>query len=486
MLSPAVSSIVPVRFRFPFRGRFRYHRRHMGDRLFGTAGIRGVTNADITPDLALRLGRANGIWLRDRLKRAPKVAIGHDTRYGASMLARAAACGFASAGCHVQSYGTVPTGAFSLNVAKTEQDGGLLVTGSHMAPDRIGLILVDHEGAVRPFRQTDEIELLLNADLPPVPPKEIGRLEEAFHPYELYIAECMKALDAPLCRAKKFKAVVDPANGASCEIAKEFFEWLGCQVEMLHFDPNPVPDRPSEPRASTVGAAIELVRREKADFGACFDVDADRLLLIDADGTPLSEDSVGALFASKLLKPGQTCVVPVNSSGLIDLVCGRLDVHLEYCEVGQPAEVEAIRAHKASFCYEESGKYYFPAHGPWADALFAAGKMLEIMAREGKPLAALVAELPRFHQVKRNVDVDDAAKPGAMLAVARRLQTELLDGRARDVVVDGYKRVYRDNAWLLFRKSGTEPLIRVYSDAPSPERAQALADAGVKLLQECL
>lgn len=458
----------------------------MGDRLFGTAGIRGVTNADITPELALRLGRATGHWLRERLKRAPKVAVGHDTRYGASMLARAAACGFAAAGGHVQSYGTVPTGAFCLNVAKTEQDGGLLVTGSHMPPDRIGLILVDGEGAARPFRQTDEIELLLNADLPPVPPNEIGRLEEAFHPYELYVSECMKAVDAPRCRARKFKVVADPANGAACEIAKEFFEWLGCQVEMLHFDPNPIPDRPSEPRASSVGAAIELVRREKADLGACFDVDADRLLLIDAAGAPVSEDSVGALLASRLLKPGQACVVPVNSSGLIELVCGRLDVRLEYCEVGQPAQIDAIRTHKAAFGYEESGKYYFPAHGPWADGLYSAAKVLEIMAREEKALADLVAELPRFHQVKRNIDVPNDAKTKAMLSVARRLQTELLEGKARDVVVDGFKRVYRDHAWLLFRKSGTEPLIRVYSDAPSAERAAELADAGEKLLRDCL
>ncbi len=455
-------------------------------RLFGTAGIRGVTNAEITPDLALRLGRACGHWLRERLRRPPRVAVGHDTRWGASMLARAAACGFAASGCHVQSYGCVPTGAFALNVARTEQDGGLLVTGSHMPPERIGLLLVDHEGAVRPFRQTDEIEALLNAELPPVPPAQIGRLEEAFHPYEVYISACMKALDTPLCRTKKYKAVVDPANGAACEIAKEFFEWLGCEVEMLHFDPNPLPDRPSEPRASTVGAAIELVRRQHADFGACFDVDADRLLLIDADGRPVSEDAVGALLASRLLKPGDVCVVPVNSSGLIEQVCGRLDVRLEYCEVGQPAEIDALRAHKAAFCYEESGKYYFPSQGPWADALFSAGKVLEIMAREGKSLAQLAAELPAFHQVKRNIPVPEAAKTAAMLAVARRLQTELLEGRARDVAVDGLKRVYRDHAWLLFRKSGTEPLIRVYSDAPSAARAEELAAAGESLLKECL
>lgn len=458
----------------------------MSARLFGTAGIRGVTNAEITPELALRLGRACGHWLRERLQRAPKVAIGHDTRYGASMLARAAACGFAAAGAHVQNFGVIPTGAFSLNVARTGLDGGLLVTGSHMPPDRIGLLLVDHEGALRPFRQTDEIEALLQAELPPVAPDKIGRLEEAFHAYELYVSECMKALDAALCRTKKYKAVVDPANGASCEIANEFFQWLGCETSMLHFDPNPLPDRPSEPRAAHVGAAVELVRREKADVGACFDVDADRLLLIDASGRPLSEDVVGALLASRTLKPGDVCVVPVNSSGLIELVCGRLDVRLEYCEVGQPAQVDALRTHHGAFGYEESGKYYFPVHGPWADGLFSAAKVLEIMARENKTLAALADEFPPFHQVKRNLEVPDAAKAPAMLAVARRLQTELLDGRARDVNVDGLKRVFKDNSWLLFRKSGTEPLIRVYTDAPSPERALALADAGERLLRSCL
>ena len=457
-------------------------------RLFGTAGIRGVTNAGITPELALRLARAYGDWLRASGAPRRSVAVAHDTRWGAEMLARAAASGFASAGLHVQFYGCVSTGVFSLNLARTEQDGGLLVTGSHMPPDRIGLILLGGDGAICPFSITDRVEEILASDEPPreVAPRDIGRLEEAFHPYELYVSECMKALDAPLCRSRKFKVVADPANGTASYIAKEFFEWLGCAVELLNYDPAPVPDRPSEPRAHTVGAAIELVRREHADLGACFDVDADRVLFIDAAGTPLSEDTAGAVFARRILKPGDVCVVPINSSGLIERVCLEAGARLEYCGVGQPEEVEAIRRHGAVFSYEESGKYYFPPRFLWADGLYSAGRLLEIMAREGRTAAELAAEFPRYHQVKRNVDAPDDRKDAAMGALQRRLESSLTRGRVRDVTVDGFKRVYEDHAWLLFRKSGTEPLIRVYSDAPTLPRAEELATTGEALLRECL
>ncbi len=456
-------------------------------RLFGTAGIRGVTNAGITPELALRLARAYGDWIQRNARAHGSVAVGHDTRWGAEMLARAAASGFASAGLHVQFYGCVSTGVFSLNVARTGQDGGLLVTGSHMAPDRIGLLLLQGDGSVAPFSVTDPVEQILRSEQQrEVAPRDIGRLEEAFHPYELYVSECMQALDAPLCRARKFKVVADPANGTASYIAKEFFEWLGCAAELLHFDPSPVPDRPSEPRDATVGAAKELVRREKADLGACFDVDADRVLFIDAEGRAVSEDTAGALFARRLLKPGDTCVVPINSSGLIERVCRDVGARLEYCGVGQPAEVQAIKDLGAVYCYEESGKYYFPPRFLWADGLYAAGRLLEIMAREGKTLAELAAEFPAYHQVKKNVEVGDGQKLKAMSAVEKRLQTRLTEGCVRDVTVDGFKRVFDDHAWLLFRKSGTEPLIRVYSDAPTQARAEELAAAGEALLRDCL
>jgi phosphomannomutase/phosphoglucomutase len=459
----------------------------MAQRLFGTAGIRGVTNVGITAELALRVARAYGDYIVKNVHKHGSVAVGHDTRWGAEMLARAAASGFASAGMDVQFYGCVPTGVFSLNVARTQQDGGLLVTGSHMPPDRIGLILVEGDGAIAPFSVTDKVEQILESDdYREVPPQQIGRLEEAFHPYEQYVSECMQALDAPLCRQKHYKVLADPANGTASYIAMEFFQWLGCKTELINYDPAPVPGRPSEPRASTVTEAIEVVRREKCDFGACFDVDADRVLFIDADGIPVSEDTVGAVFAKSLLKPGDTCVVPINSSGLIEQVCRDAGARLEYCAVGQPPTLEAIKKLGAAYSYEESGKYYFPRTFLWPDGVYSAGRMLELMAKSGRTLAELAAEFPKYHQVKRNVSVEAELQEQTMRRAAQRLEKALVDGRTRDVTVDGFKRVYSDHSWLLFRKSGTEPLIRVYSDAPTLERAEELAQKGEELLQQCL
>ncbi len=459
----------------------------MTSRLFGTAGIRGVTNSGITPELAVQVARAYADWLHAHGRDSGSVGVAHDTRWGAELLARAAASAFASAGFHVQFYGCVPSPVLSLNLARTGQDGGLMVTGSHMPPDRIGLVLLHRDGAIAPYAVTDQVEKILAGEsFREVPPQRIGRLEEAFHPYELYISESVKAVDARLCRSKKFRVVADPANGTASYIAKEFFEWLGCETELLHFDPNPVPDRPSEPRAHTVSAAIELVRREKADLGACFDVDADRVLLIDRDGVPLSEDVVGAVFARDELRPGDVCVVPVNSSGLIEQVCREAGARLEYCEVGQTAAVQKIRDLGAAYSYEESGKYYFTRTYPWSDGLYSAARMLQLMARSGETAAALAARFPRFHQAKRNLPVEEGRKDPAMDALLGRLEKTLADGRARDVTVDGFKRVYEDGSWLMFRKSGTEPVIRIYTDAPSLERAEDLASRGESLLKECL
>lgn len=446
-----------------------------------------MTNTGITAELALRVARAYGDWIHRQAKQSGSVAVGHDTRWGAEMLARAAASGFASAGHHVQFYGCVSTGVLSLNVACTKQDGALLVTGSHLPPDRIGLILLQADGSIAPFSVTDAVEeILASEDYREVPPREIGRLEEAFHPYELYISECMQALDARLCRSKNFKVLADPANGTASYIAMEFFQWLGCDVELINYDPNPVPGRPSEPRAAVVTDAIAAVRKHGCHLGACFDVDADRSLFIGADGIPVSEDTMGAVFAKHELKAGDVCVVPINSSGLIEKVCRDVGARLEYCEVGQPPTLEAIKRLKAGFSYEESGKYYFPRHFLWSDGLYTSGRLLELMAQSGRSVAELAAEFPRYHQVKKNVAVADDRKDQALARATERLQKVMTEGRSRDITIDGFKRVYDDNSWLLFRKSGTEPLIRVYSDAPTKERAETLAAQGSALLEACL
>jgi phosphomannomutase/phosphoglucomutase len=461
----------------------------MSARMFGTAGIRGVTNVEITPELALKIATVYGDWMAETLGRRPQAGVGHDTRWGSDLLARSAAAGLASAGCHVQFYGCVSTGVYCMNVARTKLDGGILVTGSHMPPDRNGIIAMLGDGAYAPAEITDLLEERYRAwdrRARRVPAGELGRVEEAFHPYELYVSEVIKQVDARPIKPRAFRVCVDPANGTGSYVAKELFQWYGCDVHMLHYDPKPVPDRPSEPRAGTVEAAIRATVENRCDLGICLDVDADRSLFVTAEGRPLSEDTVGAIFAKATLRKGDVCVVPLNSSGLIELVCESIGARLEYCEIGQPATVKAVKAAGAAYSYEESGKYYFPREQTWCDGLYSGVKMLDILRRAGRTLSELAAEFPPFHQVKHTVHVDDARKDGIAREAARALETRLTEGRVRDLAIDGFKRSFRDHSWLLIRKSGTEPILRVYSDAPTKERAEELVREGTRIVEETM
>lgn len=463
------------------------HSRPMAGRLFGTAGIRGVTNSDITPELAVRVGVVFADHLVLRGRERPVVGVAHDTRHGAEILARAAAAGLASAGASVQFYGCIPTGTLAMNVARNSQDGAILVTGSHLGPDRIGLIPMMGDGTYAPVAVTDDLELRLRtygARARPVPPERIGVVEESFHPFELYVSELVRQVDARLLRERGFKVLVDPANGPASYVAKELFEWFGCEVEMLHFDPKPVPDRPSECRASSCGIAIDRTAELGCDLGLCTDVDADRALFITKEGIPLAEDAVGAIFATEVLRKGDACVTPVTSSGLIDRVCREIGARVVPCAPGQPAIVQAVRESNAAYACEESGKYYFPRIQPWCDALMAGARMLQLMAETRQSLSGLAAPLPRYHTLRRRVPVAADRVDAVMDRVRTEMATRLVEDAAGDVTIDGLKRHYRDGSWLLIRASGTEPVIRVFADATSAARVETLAAGGVALVKE--
>lgn len=451
-------------------------------RRFGTAGLRGLTNVEVTPELVFRTAAA----FAARQPAEAEVAVGHDTRWGAEMLARMAASAVAAGGRRAVFYGCLPTGAFALNIVRHAHGGGVLITGSHMPPDRIGIILLMDDGSYAPFEMTDPIEEELarfdwTARAAPV--ERIGDIVESFHHFETYVADVVGQVDARRIKERKYAIFVDPANGAGSLVAKELYQWLGCRVELIHYDPFPVPGRPSEPRAATLGALAKGVRETGCDLGVGFDVDADRAVFIDETGAPISEDTVGGLFAREELKKGDVCVVPVNSSGLIEQVCRAIGARLEYCRVGQPVTVQALKELGGVYSYEESGKYYFARRQLWSDGLLSAAKFLDLMARTQKKASALAAELPPFSQAKENVPLPDGT---AFERVRAAWERELLEGRERDVTIDGLKRIYADGSWLLIRPSGTEPLIRVYADAPAEALASRRVADGVALVRRCL
>lgn len=453
-------------------------------RLFGTAGIRGLTNVEVTPGLALSIARAYGDWLGN----AGLAAVGRDTRYGAAMLSMAAASGLVSAGMDVVDCGVIPTGGLAAYVRHAKARGAVLITGSHTPPDRIGVIAMLADGAYVPDSAAVEIEdrheLSREKGFTYVPPARIGSVRVAHDALEVYRSFLYSYADVEPIRRWRPKVLVDPANGTASLVLPGLLRELGCDVVELNCIPNPVPARPSEPRAKTLTEACARVRERGCDIGIATDVDADRVLFIDAAGQCASEDVIGAVFAEEVLSRAEDklCVSPINSSGLLDWVCAKVGARIEWCPPGQPSTVEKVKQVGATYSYEESGKYYFCKEALWCDGPLAALKLLSILGRERIGLAQLVARYPSFTQVKATVECPDAIKARVMERLRERWEKELVDGRKEDVTIDGLKRVYRDNAWLLLRKSGTEPLVRVYSDAMDAGRAKALAESGKALL----
>jgi len=319
-----------------------------------------------------------------------------------------------------------------------------------------------------------------------VKPERIGDIVYPDRPLNSYVDGMLNALDTSTIRNKRYKVLIDSANGTATLIARDFFEKLGCEVYEINGRVSPVPNRPSEPRAKNVRSAIDSVIDNKCDIGLCFDIDADRVLFISKEGDAISEDTIGAIFAAGELSKGDLCVTPINSSCLIELVCKNIGAKVRYCTIGQPPTVKTIKRYGARFAYEESGKYYFCKTFLWCDGIFAGAKMLELMAKSGKSLHKLVSPLQRFYQIKHTVAVANSKKRVVMLRVKKIWQREATNGRLKDITIDGLKRLYRDNSWLLIRESGTEPLIRVYSDATSMRRAEELVRIGEDIVGRAL
>ncbi len=433
--------------------------------LFGTAGIRGITNQDITPELAVEVGLAYGTIFPGKL------AVARDTRYGAEMIQNAVTAGLLSTGAEVYDLGITPLPVFARYVADF-MDGGIIVTGSHTPPEIVGIVAVDSLGRDLYWDLSEEVERIYSR-------KEYRRAEwntvndvessEAVEHYLKFITPKAKNIDG-------YRVILDLANGAGAGVVDHVLSSLGLEVDAINNERKPVPNRPSEPRSSTLQKLAVL--SADYDLGAGVDVDADRVVF--AHGTTFSEDAIGAVFATRYAK---RMVTPINSSSLIEHISRKRGIEVHYCPIGPPEIAEAIIKTGADFGYEETGKYVFPPDTLWGDSMLSTVNLLRIMDREGKSVEELVSEFPKFYQVKEKIAVPRQIKRKIVEKIASELEHSPPAGSQKLVTIDGVKIIYGD-AWLLIRASGTEDVIRVFSDAKSPERARELVEFGKTLVKK--
>ncbi len=447
-------------------------------RLFGTNGIRGVVGKDMTAELAVRVGKAIGTHFE-----GGPVALARDTRLSGPMLSRAVASGLMAAGCEVVDLGVVPTPCAQYYVHSLGTlAGAVIITASHNPPEFNGIKAVDVHGMEMDRKEEEAIEAIYSderyrtADW-----ADVGSLRTDGSAIDRYLAGILSRVDAEAIRRRAFTVAADPGNGAGCVTTPYLLRALGCRVVSLNAQPDGAfPGRLPEPTQEHLGDLMLLVVQARADLGVAHDGDADRAIFVDEKGAFLHGDKSLALLArAELRHRGGLVVTPVSTSSMIDDVVKEAGGTVRRTKVGSPIVAHVMFENGAAFGGEENGGVIFPAHQFCRDGGMSLAKMLDFVAYEEKPLSTLVAALPQYSLHKEGLEVPIERHRAVLDAIVR-----LAKGR-QVTTLDGVK-IHEPDGWVLVRPSGTEPLFRVYAEARSAERAEALAKEGLDLVRKAL
>jgi len=422
-------------------------------RLFGTDGVRGLANSELTPDLAFDLARAAGDGVEGH------VMIGRDTRRSGPMLVSALQAGFNSIGIDTVDLGIIPVGGVSRITRDTGAVFGVMVSASHNPAEDNGIKFFASDGA----KLSDERELAIEqryfSDV--APPRPIGGsigiqtvMDDAV---DRYIEKISRTVEYSM---HSLEFIVDCANGAAFLAAPRLFELVGATVEVV----NDVPDGMNINRG--VGATHPDALAAQADgrIGLCFDGDADRLIAIDEDGAVVNGDVIMAIFAAwqkerNKLK-NDTVVVTVMSNLGFHLAMRRLDIEVVETPVGDRYVLEAMRSTRAVVGGEQSGHVLLEDRAT-GDGLRTALRLMEVIASTGKELRELRTVMEELPQVLENVTVAD--------------QAGLIGNAAIDEAIADGERILAGRGRVLVRPSGTEPLVRVMVEAPTAAQAGSVA-----------
>lgn len=450
-------------------------------RLFGTNGIREVVGERITGPFVAQVAAAAA----DIFPRGPAIAIGWDGRTSSAPYARIASATFALAGHRVVELGLLPTPAIQFNVAQIGAQFGMILTASHNPPDFNGIKCIAADGLEVPRSVEEEIEARVARGVQPsVPYDRVGTVLGDTLGAARYVDAILHRVDADRVRARKLTVVLDCGNGASVPTSPALLRRLGCRVISLnaHVD-GTFPGHLSEPTETNLKDLATAVPAFGADLGIAHDGDADRAVFVDGKGNFLPGERTLTLMARDAVRRhrGGVIVTPVSSSQSVEDAVRPIGGEVVYTKIGSPTVTREMKARDAVFGGEENGGLVFPELQLARDGAMTAAALLGLLAREGVDLERAVADLPVYALRKEKI-----ACPTALLDdVFREITPALTEGSSQVVTLDGLK-VYRDGGWVLVRRSGTEPLIRVFSEAREPEAAKRLADKTLGLVQAAI
>ncbi|WP_310783885.1 phosphoglucosamine mutase [Mycobacterium sp. Z3061] len=432
-------------------------------RLFGTDGVRGVANRELTAELALALGAAAARHLASSTGPGRRMAvIGRDPRASGEMLEAAVIAGLSSEGVDALRVGVLPTPAVAYLTGAYDADFGVMISASHNPMPDNGIKIFGPGGHKLDDDTEDQIENLV-ATGPGRRPvgAGIGRVVDAEDAAERYLRHVGKASTS---RLDGLTVVVDCAHGAASQAAPSAYRAAGARVIAINAEPNGlnINDRCG---STHLEALREAVIAHRADLGIAHDGDADRCLAVDANGELVDGDTIMVVLALAMKEAGElasdTLVATVMSNLGLHLAMRAAGVTVRTTGVGDRYVLEELRAGDYSLGGEQSGHIVMPALGSTGDGIVTGLRLMTRMVQTGSSLATLAAAMQTLPQVLINVEVADKATA----AVAPSVQTAVAQAEAE----------LGDTGRILLRPSGTEPLIRVMVEAADEDIAQRLA-----------
>jgi len=443
-------------------------------RIFGTDGVRGVANKELTPDLAFKLGVAGAMVLTGETNRKPAILIGSDTRISCGMLEAALTAGICSAGADVYICGVIPTPAVAYLTQKYKCEAGIMISASHNSYEYNGIKFFSGNGFKLPDDTEDEIEALVrsydeNARKRPVD-GQIGQrifLGKAAHEYGEHIK---RRLSVDL---SNLKIAIDCANGSASDIAPDLFRDLGAEVCVTSNHPDGL-NINYKCGSTNMGSLRDLVRREGCDIGLAFDGDADRLLAMDEFGNPVDGDAILAIIGLDMKETKElnsnTIVVTVMSNLGFDIMAKENGLNLEKTKVGDRYVLEKMLAGGFNLGGEQSGHVILLDHSTTGDGILTALALLRVLVRRKKPLSKITNVISVLPQVLKPARIPEDKKHKAM------------DDKDLHAAIAKYEVKLSDRGRILVRASGTEPMIRVMIEGEDLAEITEMAEHLVELI----
>lgn len=446
-------------------------------RLFGTDGVRGIANEELTPTLAMQLGQAGAYVLTKEKNHKPTIMVGCDTRISGDMLANALMAGACSVGANCIFVGVIPTPAVAYLTQKYRVDAGVVISASHNPVEFNGIKFFDGNGYKLPDALEDEIEQLIKDNMTglkfPTGPG-VGKVKYRTDAREEYINHSIKSVPVNL---DGMKIVVDCAEGASYYTSVEALKELGGNIVAIHNNPDG-----TNINANCGSTHMEELQArvvyEKAKVGLAFDGDADRLLAVDENGNIIDGDRIMTIVGNHMKSQGKlkndVIVATVMSNLGFFLMGQKQGITMEQTKVGDRYVLERMKEIDASLGGEQSGHIIFLDENTTGDGLLSALHLLQVMVETGKPLSELAEIMEVLPQALVNAKVANHKKDKYLeypeIAEAIKKLEEKFAGEGR----------------VLIRPSGTEPLVRVMIEGKDQKLIQKEAEKLALLIQDVM